>query len=73
MIVIRDENQKGPIPAISMIPILIDWEIHRCNIKSCTYKPTTIIRHNDVGIFGMCEKHYQKSVRAGKVKLELEL
>ena len=73
MKVIRDENQNGDTPAISMLPILTDWGINRCNVKACTRKPTTIIRHQDAGVFGMCEKHYQESVKAGKVKLQLEL
>ena len=73
MIVIRDDNQKGPRPAISMLPILIDWGVDRCNIKGCPNKPTTIIKHDEAGVFGMCEEHFQDATGKGKLTLEIEL
>lgn len=56
-----------------MLPILIDWGVDRCNIKGCPNKPTTIIKHDEAGVFGMCEEHFQDATGKGKLTLEIEL
>jgi len=58
MSIIRDEETGG----ICMIPLLIEWGVHRCNIKDCKEQPTTIITQltPDVPVSGWCEKHYQE-------------
>lgn len=68
MKVIRDEECGG----IMMLPILIDWDIHRCNVKGCKNEPTTIVTETEAPVFGLCEDHYQEGVEKGKMKLELE-
>ena len=68
MNVIRDEEMSG----LMMIPLFNQWNIHRCNIKGCTEKPSTIITGTEAGIFGICEKHYQEGKNKGVMKLELE-
>jgi hypothetical protein len=67
MNIIRDEEMFG----LMMIPLFTQWNIHRCNIKGCTEKPTTICVH-EKATFGMCEKHYQEGKNKGTMKLELE-
>lgn len=69
MNVIRDEEMGG----IMMFPIFCDWKIRRCNLKGCRNKPTSIITGTpSPRPFGMCEEHYQKGVKAGKVSLIIE-
>jgi len=63
MNIIRDEEQDGMnAPAFSMIPLLVQWGIKRCNWVGCTNNPTTIIAGAgaDIPVFGMCEQHYQE-------------
>ena len=68
MNIIRDEEMFG----LMMIPLFQQWNIHRCNIKNCEEKPTTIITGTEAVIFGMCEKHYLEGKGKGTMKLELE-
>jgi len=68
MNIIRDEEMHG----LMMIPLFQQWNIHRCNIKGCKEKPTTIITGTTAGMFGMCENHYQKGKDKGTMTLELE-
>jgi len=58
MKVIRDEETCG----IAMIPLFVDWNIRRCNVKGCTQKPTTIVTElgESIPIVGLCEEHYQQ-------------
>lgn len=69
MKVIRDEDTFG----IMMIPLLLQWNIHRCNVRDCKEKPTTIIIGvPDVPRFGLCEKHYLESKKANKLDYTLD-
>lgn len=68
MSIIRDEEMCG----LMMIPLFQQWNIHRCNLKGCKDKVTTIITGTEAGVFGMCEKHYQEGKNKGTMKLELE-
>lgn len=73
MHIIRDKKQDGSdITSVFMIPLLVEWGIKRCNIEYCKNKPTTIIIHTEVPVFGLCESHYQEIKATGKVKLNLE-
>ena len=74
MQIIRDDNQDGiDTPAISMIPVLTQWKIKRCNIKDCTNNPTTIVAGTEAGVFGMCEHHYQEAIATkGNYEMNLE-
>lgn len=58
--VIRDEELGG----IMMIPLFVDWKIKRCNVKGCTFKPTTILTqpHPTISAMGLCEVHYQNNL-----------
>ena len=58
--IIRDEQGFG----IFMMPLFVDWNIRRCNIKGCTNRPSTIITdiHPQVSVAGLCEDHYQACV-----------
>lgn len=67
MNIIRDEKMCG----LLMIPLFQQWNIHRCNIKGCTEKPSTIVLHEKVN-FGVCEKHFLEGKGKGTMKLELE-
>ena len=68
MNVIRDEDCKG----LMMIPILVQWNISRCNIKDCKENPTTIITGAIKKPFVLCEKHYEKFKNAGKLECTLD-
>ena len=58
MKIIRDEECCG----ILMIPLLVDWNIRRCNVNGCTNKPNTIIASGteEAGVFGLCESCFQE-------------
>jgi hypothetical protein len=68
MNIIRDDELGG----LMMIPLFQQWNIHRCNIKGCTEKPTTIITGTEAGMFGMCETHYKECKKAGKINHTIE-
>jgi hypothetical protein len=68
MAIIRDEETGG----IAMIPLFVEWGVHRCNVIRCTEVPTTIVTNLDpncgsrVGIIaGFCEKHFQEASKEG--------
>lgn len=64
MRIIRDEDMFG----LMMIPLLVDWNIRRCNVKGCKSRPNTIITDlaSDVPMAGFCEEHYQQgNVKGG--------
>jgi hypothetical protein len=67
MQIIRDEELGG----IMMIPLFSQYNIHRCNIKGCSEKATTICIHEQAN-FGLCENHYREGKKAGSMKLQLE-
>ena len=57
------------------MPLLIDWNLRRCNQKGCTNRPTTIIamQRDDIPVFALCEEHYQAGNKPGvEVSLSLE-
>ncbi len=70
MKIIRDEDGFG----LFMIPLFMDWQVRRCNVKDCTTKPTTIITQldDDVPMVGMCEEHFQEGNQPGGAKLSFE-
>lgn len=68
MNVIRDEEMGG----LMMIPLLSQWNVHRCNVRDCKEKPTTIITGLTKQPFGLCEKHYLESKEKGKLEYTLD-
>jgi hypothetical protein len=68
MNIIRDDDLGG----LMMIPLFQQWNIHRCNVKDCTEKPTTIITGTEAGTFGMCETHYNECKKLKKIKYTIE-
>lgn len=56
MRIIRDNEMLG----FAMIPLLVEWNIKRCNVSGCTNKPNTIITDTEAGIFGLCEQCFQE-------------
>ena len=67
MNIIRDEEAGG----IFMIPLLVDWNIRRCNHRGCHNKPTTIVSQIDGQegvILGLCEEHYDIANTSGKLE-----
>lgn len=66
--IIRDEELRG----IMMIPLLSQWNIHRCNVRDCRDKPTTIIAGVIENAFGLCEDHYTESKETGKLAYTLD-
>ena len=68
MKVIRDEEMSG----IMMIPLFNQWGIHRCNVRDCTEKQTTIIVELADRPFALCEKHYTECKDSGKIKCTLD-
>jgi len=61
-------------PCLSMIPLLVQWGISRCNILGCRNNPTTIVAGlKDVPVFGICESHYTEFTKEDKtVNIEIE-
>ena len=66
--IIRDEEMHG----IMMIPLLSQWNIHRCNVRDCQEKATTIITGVIDQPFGLCENHYLEAKRSGKIEYSLD-
>ena len=56
MKIIRDNELFG----LGMIPLLVDWNIKRCNVNGCKNKPNTIITGTEAGMFGLCEPCFQE-------------
>jgi hypothetical protein len=67
MKIIRDTEFSG----LMMIPLFSQFNLHRCNIKGCKEKQTTICIQDDI-IFALCEKHYQEFNGKDNVNLSLE-
>lgn len=69
MKIIRDDQLFG----LGMVPLLIDWNIRRCNVKGCTEKPNTIVSQlsPNVPLCGFCEGHYQEANKEGGAKFDL--
>jgi hypothetical protein len=63
---IRDNDLGG----LAMIPLFVDWQICRCNVKECTNVPTTIVSHEDL-VFGICEDHYKQFSQKGEIECTL--
>ena len=60
---------------ITMIPLLVQWGIKRCNIKKCNNEPNTIIVNihpNAPKAIGLCEDHYQAGNKPGGCKMDFE-
>ena len=74
MNIIRDPGQAGTnTPNISIIPLMVQWGVKRCNLVGCENRPTTIIAGTTAPVFGMCEEHFQEAIKFdGNVKLSLE-
>lgn len=69
MQIIRDDEMYG----LAMIPLLVDYDIKRCNVEGCTDRPNTIILRlaPDIPRAGFCEEHYQQGNTEGGVKFDL--
>lgn len=74
MNIIRSNKQEGDKACITMIPLLLQWKIRRCNIAGCKNPPTTIVAAlADAPTFGLCEFHYTEFTKEDKpVKFSLE-
>ena len=64
--------------SMSMVALLIEWQIFRCNVQGCRNRPTTIIRltatespEGEPTLLGMCEEHYQEFSKAGRIKCRM--
>ena len=68
MKIIRDNELFG----LGMIPLLVDWNIRRCNVENCKERPNTIITGTEAGIFGLCESHYQEGNKPEGTTYSLE-
>jgi hypothetical protein len=70
MEVIRDEEMHG----LMMIPLFTQYGIHRCNVRECTEKPTSIILNirEDCPIFALCETHFQECHTTNKINYTLD-
>ncbi len=68
MNIIRDEECFG----LMMTPLLMQWNIDRCNVRDCKEKPTTIITGVLKRPFGLCEKHYKESEEKGKFEYTID-
>ena len=69
MKIIRDNDLGG----LAMIPLLVDWDVKRCNVDQCLDKPSTIVRQLASGIplAGFCETHFQQANAEGGAKFDL--
>ena len=70
MKIIRDDSLLG----LGMIPLFIDWNVRRCNVKDCRARPTTIITQlvEDVPQAGFCEEHFQQANVPGGATFTIE-
>lgn len=68
MEIIRDEEMNG----IMMIPLFLKFNVHKCNVRDCKEKQTTIITGATKQPFGLCENHYTESKAVGKIAYTLD-
>jgi len=70
MKIIRDEECGG----LMMIPLLVDWNIRRCNVEGCTNKPNTIVAQlaEGVPVCGFCEECFQEINTPSGIKVTLQ-
>lgn len=68
MQIIRDEEMNG----IMMIPLFQQYGLHRCNVKDCKNKHTTIIIGLADITFALCELHYNEAKANKKINCTLE-
>lgn len=74
MKIIRDKEMG----AITMLPLLTQWGINRCNLKDCTNKPSTIICGHKINssktapTYGMCEDHWNEYKNTSGKRISLE-
>ena len=68
MNIIRDEECFG----LMMTPLLLQWNIDRCDVRDCREQPTTIITGVLKQPFGLCEKHYEESKEKGKFEYTID-
>jgi len=73
MKIIRPDDDD-PAGSLFMIPLLVEWNVKRCNVQGCRAKPTTIVTRltKDVPVCGLCEKHYQQANVPGGIEFTLE-
>lgn len=60
---------------IMMVPLFVQWSIHRCNLKDCRNKPFAIVAglSKEVPAFGMCKHHLDEAQNTkGKYAFTLE-
>ena len=68
MTIIRDNELGG----IMMIPLLVDWDIRRCNVRDCKTSPNTIVKDKGAPIHGLCEDHFHQGNVPGGTTYTLE-
>ena len=68
MNVIRDEEMAG----LMMIPLFNQYDLHRCNVKDCKEKQTTIVTGLTPYPFALCEDHYNEFKAKDEIKCTIE-
>ncbi len=68
MTVIRDEDLGG----VMMIPLWHQYNLHRCNVRDCTNKQTTIVAGLLDRPFALCEQHYTTAKTNGTIEYTLD-
>jgi hypothetical protein len=68
MEIIRDKEMNG----LAMIPLFQQWGIHRCNVRDCKEKQTTIIIGATESPFALCESHYKECEKTGKIDYTID-
>lgn len=68
MNIIRDEDFGG----IMMVPLWSQYNLHRCNVRDCTNKQTTIVTGLIDQPFALCDEHYFEAKKNGSIKCTLD-
>jgi hypothetical protein len=68
MQIIRDKEFHD----LTMIPLFVSWNLHRCNIRDCKEKQTTIVVDLIDRPFALCEKHFEECSKTGKIDTILD-
>ncbi len=70
MKIVRDNDLSG----ILMIPLWNQYNIHRCNVRDCNNKQTTLILEfsDKCPVFAMCDHHYFECKNSGQINCTLD-
>lgn len=68
MMVARDNQMNG----LLMIPIWQKYNLHRCNVRNCTEKQTTLVLELAEVPFALCESHYNEFSNSGEINCTLD-